>query len=274
MFLAWYPNGANASSLYYQNGGLNSSPISNPSNQLVTVTYVIYPVALLVALWSVWARRPNPWQGLLIVPAIVFLAYQTQESGVTVGPALTLIAGAILLGAYAGERMSPSEPWRRGSHERPDYGRRGPRRFRLPTRVRAPFWTLFVIWVLMVGALYYGNFGSEELWYLPAILSVVAGGWLGFRYFTWVANIGDRAFLFLVALGSAVLFLFIDTVFIGPYYQATSPFNSLFGIYYSPADVGLAWALAAFGVPLALFVGLSVLYAGYKASRTVFVRYE
>ena len=126
----------------------------------------------------------------------------------------------------------------------------------------------------MVGALYYGNFPYPDLWYVPDILSLVAGAWLGFRYFSLIADIGNRGTLFLAAFGSAVLFLFVDFVLVGPYYQATSPFNAYFGIYYSPSDIGLAASLAAFGVPLLIFIGLAILFAGYKASRTIFVRYE
>jgi hypothetical protein len=278
IFLAWYPDGSNLLSLYYQNGSVNTAPLSNPSNQLLTIAFILYPIALLVALWTVWTRRSTPWQGMIIAPAVVYLAYQVVEGlGMTLGPELTLAAGVILLGSYLGEWRSPSVY---SSHDRPDrrpYRQQGSSRygrFRLPRRIRAPLWTLFGIWVLMVGALYYGNFPYPQLWYVPDILSVIAGAWLGFRYFSWVANISDRGTLFLVTFGSVILFLFIDFVFVGPYTQATFPFNPSLGISYSASDIGLSSTFAAFGVPLVLFVGLAILFAGYKASRTIFVRYE
>jgi hypothetical protein len=80
--------------------------------------------------------------------------------------------------------------------------------------------------------------------------------------------------LFLVSFGSLVLAIMIAWIFILPYDQATSPFNQYWGIHYSASDVGLTQTLAAFGTPLTLFIGLAILYAGYKASRTIFVRYE
>jgi hypothetical protein len=275
IFLAWSPSGSNLSNLYYRNGAFDTSPISNPSNQLVTLAYVLYPISLLVALWIVWTRRPSPWQAMIIAPAAIYMLYQAEEGlGMTAGPALTLVAGAVLLGAFIGEWRSP------GRYDAPRYRDRSPSsyprhgKFRLPRRVRAPLWTLFGIWLVMVISLYYGDLPYPQLWYLPDILSVVAGAWLGFRYFSWVANLGDRAMLFLVSFGSLVLAIMIAWIFILPYDQATSPFNQYWGIHYSASYVGLTQTLAAFGTPLTLFIGLAILYAGYKASRTIFVRYE
>jgi uncharacterized membrane protein YhaH (DUF805 family) len=100
IFLSWYSNGANLISMYYHNGTLDFSPVTSPSNQLVTVTFILYPIALLVALWAVWTRRPSLWQALLIAPAVAFLVYQGQENtGFTDGPILTLVAGIVLAAA-------------------------------------------------------------------------------------------------------------------------------------------------------------------------------
>lgn len=277
IFLAWFSDGANLISLYYKDGTFNTSPISSPTNQLVTITFVLYPIAILVAIWSVWTRKSTPWQGTLIAPAVVYMVYQAQGgSGITAGPALTLVAGFILAAAFITE-------WRHPGPEPRDYpGRVAPResryggrgRFRMPRRIRTPLWVLFGIWIIMVGALYFGNFPFPQLWYAPDILSVIAGAWLGFRYFAWVANISDRGVLFLVTFGSLILAYFIASVFILPYDQATSPFNQFFGVDYSTSVVGLTQTFASFGTPLVIFIGLAMLYAGYKASRTIFVRYE
>ena len=276
IFLSWFSNGANLISLYYHNGALDFSPVSSPSNQFVTVTFILYPIALLVALWAVWTRRSSPWQGLIVVPAVVYLIYQRQESyGFTDGPLLTLVAGMVLAAAYFTNGGSPEIEYRprghNGSH------RRGPPDFHLPSFARrfgGPLWAIVGIWILLSLGFYSASLSDLSYWIVSDLFGVIAGAWVGFRYYFWVGGIHDRATLFLVAFGSLALAFIIAGVFITPYAEATSSFNQFFGIHYSGSDVGLASSMAAFGTPLVLMVGFSILYAGYKASRTIFVRFE
>jgi hypothetical protein len=129
------------------------------------------------------------------------------------------------------------------------------------------------MWVLLSIGLYSASISDLNIWYLPSFLGVIAGVWIGLRYYFWVAGIHNRAALLLVTFGSLALAVIISGVLLTPYYYATSSFNQFFGIHYSGSDIGLAASMAAFGTPLVLFVGFSILYAGYKASRTVFVQY-
>jgi hypothetical protein len=147
-------------------------------------------------------------------------------------------------------------------------------RHRVPRRLGKPLWVIFAIWVLLTIALYAAAVQTAELWYLPDVFGVIAGVWIGLRYFYWVDSVRSRATLFLVTFGSLALAIIIAEVLLTPYYYATSSLNPFFGITYSALDVGVASALAAFGTPLVLFLFLSLLFAGYKASRTVYVRYE
>jgi hypothetical protein len=135
-------------------------------------------------------------------------------------------------------------------------------------------WTIVALWVLISFGLYFTSFPNTEVWYIPGFFGVIAGAWVGYRYYYWVAGLQNRATLVLVTFGSLVLAFLIAEVFLAPFFEATSPFNQAFGISYSGSYVGFASSLAAFGTPLVLMVGFSILYAGYKASITIFVRYE
>ena len=223
---------------------------------------------MIAALWSVSNRRPSPWQGLLIAPAVIYLLYiQKLEAG----PFVTLLGGVVLLGSYATERGS--EPYR----PPPKYsggggGRSSPIRMpRIARRFGRPLWAVFGIWILLSIGLYVSPTQISWAWYLPDIFGATAGVWVGFRYYYWIAGISNRATLLLLTFASLILTVIIAGVFVSPYAQATSPVNQLFGIQYPASQVGLSSSMAAFGTPLVIFVGFSILFAGYRASRTVYV---
>jgi hypothetical protein len=136
-------------------------------------------------------------------------------------------------------------------------------------RFERQLWYLFGTWILLSALFYAFSLRSPALWYLPDALGVIGGVWLGYRYFYWVSGFHDRAPLILGTIGSLVMAILVLGMVLVPYADATSPTNQYFGIQFYASDSGLASSLAAFGAPLVVFLGLSILYACYEARRTV-----
>lgn len=148
------------------------------------------------------------------------------------------------------------------------------RRFRIRGhKIPALGWLLFFIWLIVTVTLGAAASSDPASWYAPELLGLAAGIILGYGYFRMVARIRDRANLFLVFVGSIVLLFVVANVLLLPFATTSNSFNALLGIRYSSAVVGFDTALASFGAPLIVWIGLSLFYAGYKASRTIFVQY-
>ncbi len=143
------------------------------------------------------------------------------------------------------------------------------RRLRLP---RIGLLGIVVLWAAVTAVFASVSLSIAFMWYIPDILGVIASLWLASRYYIAVAGIRDRSKLFLVILGSPLLIFFLGALSF-PYDEMVFP--TYFVIYpsfnYSVSEIGFASSITCFFLPLVLGMSVTLLFALYKASRTIFV---
>ena len=280
-FLSWFADGASLLTLYYQNGSFSTAALTSTSNQFLTLLYILYPLGLAIAVWSVWKRQETPWQALLIAPALIWMYYEFQGGLQTTGGPLLVLFGGISLpaGYIISRRLGRGENGgTRYEERRSSPGGRYPSRtfggWWQTRRVSRPFWLIFLLWIILTLGFAAASVSMSYAWYIPDFFGVIAGGWVGYQYYFRVARIGDRAVLFLVVFGSLALIFILANVLLLPYANATSAFNQFFGIQYSASAIGFSSSLASFGTPLIIGIGFAMLFGAWKGSRTIFVRYD
>lgn len=201
LFLAWFPNGTDISGLYITNGQFNTATLTSSSNVAITVTFLLFPLSLLIALWASWKRRISPWQALALVPSLAWIFNQIQHTTtVTYGPILGLVGGTVLTVGYVtniwGIRRSGYAP--RGNN--PGYDSRQRNKWRGGGgrgyyRRRGNLKLLAGLWILLVGVgIYLGGaylWFPAYYWFFPGLTAFVIGIFGGLRIWRYAMSAGD-----------------------------------------------------------------------------------
>lgn len=285
LFLAWFPNGTNISGMYLLNGQFNTAAVSSSSAPALTVTFLLYPLGLLIALRASWKRSISPWQVLVIVPSIAWILYQNQEGvSVTPGPLAGLLGGLVLVAGYSTNvwmlrryGISRGNDYPRNGYRPKEYRGRG--RYSHFSRPRGNIKLLAGIWVLLavVGFLLGGAYlwFPAYYWYLPGLVAFVIGIFGGLRIWryamrvnsvqsAWTTRIVMTLGLFIT--GFLIFMLFVGTTIADVSLNSSTQYALQPSVANAAANVGTGFmmSLIAFIVPSFLAFGAGEAYLLYR----------
>jgi len=121
----------------------------------VLLSFILFPIGLLVALFCVWNRKPSIYQGGLIIAASIFWIYAlaATKSHIFIGPYVALLGGIIL---EASVLLSGNISLSRHSYSR-SYSSKHHYDYQT-TKTPIFYWILILVIILVINALMFLNF--------------------------------------------------------------------------------------------------------------------